>query len=76
MDSSRPDDFPFPVPIVSAIVERKCRKTTELLMQVRWKPKNDPVYSGAFEIPAGGIELGESVYEALKREVFEETGLA
>ncbi len=44
-------------------------------MQVRWKPNSDPVYSGAFEIPAGTIELGESVYEALKREVFEETGL-
>jgi 8-oxo-dGTP pyrophosphatase MutT (NUDIX family) len=75
MDSNRPDDFPFPVPIVSAIVERKRGKTTELLMQVRWKPKNDPVYSGTFEIPAGSIELGESVYDALKREVFEETGL-
>lgn len=75
MDPSRADDFPFPVPIVSAIVERKRGKTMELLMQVRWKPKNDPVYSGAFEIPAGGIELGESVYDALKREVFEETGL-
>ena len=75
MKPGRPEDFPFPVPIVSAIVERKRGKTTELLMQVRWKPKSDPVYSGALEIPAGSIEFGESVYDALKREVFEETGL-
>ena len=68
-------DFPFPVPIVSAIVERQRQGVTEVLVQVRWKPDRDSVYSGTFEIPAGGIELGESIYEALRREVFEETGL-
>jgi ADP-ribose pyrophosphatase YjhB (NUDIX family) len=68
-------DFPFPVPIVSAIVERQRQGVTEVLVQVRWKPDRDPIYSGTFEIPAGGIELGESIYEALRREVFEETGL-
>jgi 8-oxo-dGTP pyrophosphatase MutT (NUDIX family) len=68
-------DFPFPVPIVSAIVERQRQGVAEVLVQVRWKPDRDPVYSGTFEIPAGGIELGESIYEALRREVFEETGL-
>jgi 8-oxo-dGTP pyrophosphatase MutT (NUDIX family) len=47
----------------------------EVLVQVRWKPEKDPVYSGTFEIPAGGIGLYENVYDALKREVFEETGL-
>ena len=68
-------DFPFPVPTVSAIIERQRGQTTEVLVQVRWKPEKDPVYSGTFEIPAGGIELYESVYDALAREVFEETGL-
>jgi ADP-ribose pyrophosphatase len=68
-------DFPFPVPNVSAIIERRRGTLTEVLVQVRWKPARDPVYSGAFEIPAGGIGLYENVYDALKREVFEETGL-
>jgi 8-oxo-dGTP pyrophosphatase MutT (NUDIX family) len=67
--------FPFPVPVVSAIIERQRGPITEVLVQVRWKPQQDPLYSGTFEIPAGGIELYESVYDALTREVFEETGL-
>lgn len=68
-------DVQFPVPIVSAIIERRRGKVTEVLVQVRWKPEKDPVYTGTFEIPAGGIGLYENVYDALKREVFEETGL-
>jgi 8-oxo-dGTP pyrophosphatase MutT (NUDIX family) len=68
-------DFPFPVPIVSAIVERQREKLTEILIQIRWKPKQDPIYSGMFEIPAGTVGLYENVYDALMREVFEETGL-
>lgn len=66
---------PFPVPIVSAIIERQRGQLTEVLVQVRWKPDKDPMYTGAFEIPAGGIGLYENVYDALRREVFEETGL-
>jgi len=65
----------FPVPNVSAIIERRQGTRTQVLVQVRWKPTKDPVYSGTFEIPAGGINLYENVYDALKREVFEETGL-
>ena len=68
-------DFSFPVPNVSAIIERQRGNVTEVLVQVRWKPAKDPVYSGTVEIPAGGIGLYENVYDALKREVFEETGL-
>ena len=64
-----------PVATVSAIVEREHQGRTQILVQIRWKPDRDPVYSGTFEIPAGGIEQYENVYEALKREVFEETGL-
>ena len=75
MVPTRRVDFPFPVPIVSAIIERRRGKITEVLVQVRWKPEKDPVYTGTFEIPAGGIGLYENVYDALKREVFEETGL-
>lgn len=75
MDQQQKAAFPYPVPIVSAIIERQQEKFTEVLVQIRWKPDVDPIYSGMFEIPAGGINLYENVYDALKREVFEETGL-
>jgi len=65
----------FPVPIVSAIIERERDGEVEVLVQTRWKPGKDPQYSGTLEIPAGTIELHENVYDALRREVYEETGL-
>src|SRR5262245_36374491 len=63
------------VPIVSAIIEREHKGETEILVQTRWKPERDPQYSGTLEIPADGILPYENVYEAVKREVLEETGL-
>ena len=30
---------------------------------------------GRFELPGGGLDFGENIHEALKREIFEETGL-
>ena len=63
------------VPIVSAIIERDHDGVTEILVQTRWKPEQDPFYSGTLEIPAGGIRPYEHVYDAVKREVLEETGL-
>jgi len=67
--------FNWAVPIISAIIERVQEGETEVLLQTRWKPDKDPKYSGALEIPAGTIETFENIYTALKREVFEETGL-
>lgn len=61
--------------VVSAIIERARDDETEILIQTRWKPGKDPVYSGTLEIPAGGMNQYENVYDAVKREVFEETGL-
>ena len=61
--------------VVSAIIERTHNGVVEVLLQTRWKPDRDPEYSGTLEIPAGGIHKYENVYDALKREVFEETGL-
>jgi len=52
MVPTRRADFPFPVPIVSAIIGRRRGNLTEVLVQVRWKPEKDPVYTGTFEIPA------------------------
>ncbi len=63
------------IPIVSAIIERQHNGKTQVLVQTRWKPDRDPVYSGTLEIPAGWIDEYENVYDALKREVLEETGL-
>ncbi len=63
------------IPVVSAIIERIHNSATQVLVQTRWKPERDPVYSGTLEIPAGWIDEYENVYDALKREVLEETGL-
>ena len=42
------------IPCVGAIIERKRSGKIELLMQTRWKPSEDPVYSGPFDtaVPA------------------------
>lgn len=63
------------IPVVSAIIERVHNGVTQVLIQTRWKPESDPIYSGTLEIPAGWIDEYENVYDALKREVLEETGL-
>ena len=61
--------------VVSAIIERVRNGETKTLIQTRWKPAHDPVYSGTLEIPAGWVDQYESVYDALQREIKEETGL-
>jgi 8-oxo-dGTP pyrophosphatase MutT (NUDIX family) len=75
MDQIESININFPVPNVSAIIERERDGEIEVLIQTRWKPDKDPQDSGTLEIPAGGIGPHENVYDALKREVFEETGL-
>jgi len=61
--------------VVSVVVERERDGDVEVLLQTRWKPEQDPVYSGTLEIPAGGIDSYENIYDAARREVWEETGL-
>lgn len=63
------------IPVISAIIEREQNGEIEVLVQTRWKPERDPEYSGTLELPAGCIERYEDVYDAVKREVYEETGL-
>jgi 8-oxo-dGTP pyrophosphatase MutT (NUDIX family) len=60
---------------VSAIIEREHEGEIEILVQTRWKPDRDPLYSGTLEIPAGAMDQYEDVYDAITREVLEETGL-
>jgi 8-oxo-dGTP pyrophosphatase MutT (NUDIX family) len=63
------------IPAVTAIIERERGGEIEVLVQTRWKPKLDPDYSGTLEFPAGTIEAFENVFDTLKREIEEETGL-
>ena len=60
---------------VSAIIEQFHEGEWQILLQTRWKPDEDTRHSGLLEIPGGRIEVGEEVYDALKREVKEECGL-
>lgn len=61
--------------VVSAIIERTQDGRRQIFVQTRNKPKNSANYLEMLEIPAGGIDAYEHVYEALKREIKEETGL-
>lgn len=38
--------------------------------------KSRGAYKGMYDLPGGGIEFGEKIEEALKREFIEETGIA
>ena len=69
------DELEISIPVVSAIVERLHNEKVEVLIQTRWQPESDLKYSGTLEIPSGWIGKYETVYDALRREVFEETGL-
>lgn len=64
-----------PKAIVSAILLKKQEGEFKFFLQTRWKPQISPTYSGMIEIPAGGIDAYENVYDALKREIKEETNL-
>lgn len=64
------------IPYVGGIIERRHKGRLQLLLQTRWKPARDSVYSGTLEFTAGVMDVAhESVYETLRREVKEEVGL-
>ncbi len=64
----------FAIPGVGGIVIKEFSGEPHILMQVRWK-EDAPSESGLLEIPAGKIRAFESLFDALKREIREETGL-
>jgi len=64
----------FSIPGVGGIIEREMGGTKNILMQTRIKT-NAPHENGLIEIPAGKIRAFENIFQALKREIREETGL-
>lgn len=61
---------------MGGIIQREVDGEKEVLIQTRWKPERDPIYSGCWEFPAGVLDKPfENVYDALAREIKEEAGL-
>lgn len=68
--------YKMAIPYAGAIIERSCNGLTEVMLQTRWKPHADPLYSGTIEFPAGVLDKPfENVYETVAREIQEEAGL-
>lgn len=63
----------FSIPGVGAIIERTLAKERHILVQERFKAGAERE-NGLLEIPAGKIRANESIYDCLRREIFEETG--
>lgn len=64
----------FSIPGVGGIIERKINGVDHILVQHRCKEEALSEY-GLIEIPAGKIREFENIYDCLRREVMEETGL-
>lgn len=63
----------FSKPAAGGIIERTVDGVDYILIQERHK--DNASEKGLIEIPAGKVREFESVYECLRREIFEETGL-
>ncbi|MBQ3591798.1 MAG: NUDIX domain-containing protein [Clostridia bacterium] len=64
----------FAKPCVGAIIEKSIGGIPHILLQTRQKPDGDET-NGKLEIPAGKFREYEGIFDALRREVREETGL-
>lgn len=64
----------FAKPAAGAIIEATVHQQKCILIQERQK-ENGGLENGMLEIPAGKIREYENIYDALRREVWEETGL-
>ena len=62
------------IPFVGAIIERDNNGTKQVLVQIRQK-ESDTQYSGSIEIPGGKFRAFEDIYETVRREAKEESGL-
>lgn len=64
----------FAIPGTGGIIEKVEDNVTYLLIQERFK-EDRPQENGLIEIPAGKIRAFENIYDCLRREIKEETGL-
>jgi len=64
----------FAIPAVGAIIVKEVENEEYILVQNRKKNNGDGM-DGLLEIPAGKVREYENIFEALRREVWEETGL-
>lgn len=64
----------FATPAVGAIIVKRVEDEEFILVQTRKKNNGDGL-DGLLEIPAGKVREYEDIFEALRREVWEETGL-
>ena len=64
----------FPKPAIAAIIERKINGKKHIIIQERCKEEGNET-NGQYELPGGKIREYENAYDAVRREVFEETGL-
>ena len=64
----------FAIPGVGGLIIKDIDHVEHILLQTRCKP-NAPNEEGLLEIPAGKIRAFENIFDTLRREVKEETGL-
>ncbi len=64
----------FAKPGAAAIIVNNINGISHILIQDRFKPEA-PSESGLIEIPSGKIREFESIFDCIRREVMEETGL-
>ncbi len=64
------------VACTGAILERNNNGVKEVFVQTRWKPGDDPKYSGTIEFPIGRLDSPfENIFDTLAHEISSETGL-
>ena len=64
----------FTIPAAGGIIEKRSNGVDYILIQDRYKD-DAPMEKGLFEIPAGKIREYENIFDCLRREIKEETGL-